>query len=129
MKARISLFIGMSIICACASAQMPEPRAPITQPVTPSTLPEKAYRYGDDYPYAIDHDTYGYDTRDLCISQDTSREASESNELSGDATTEDVTPTAIDWCALPPYRPRYAPQTPASWRWYHGAPWRYWSTR
>lgn len=121
---------GLALAAAQASAHPPghpghhQPTTQVPQPVAPSTLPYEAYRYGDDYPYAIDRERYDYDTRGPCIAQDASREASESTESS-----EDAAPNAIDWCALAPYQPRYAPQIPASWWWHHRTPWRYGRTR
>jgi hypothetical protein len=126
MSTRISLFIGMTLACACASAQTPGPaaRAPVPQPIAPSTLPYEGYQYGDHYPYAIYHDRYEYDTHGPCIAQSTSQDTS-SETSDPAASAESAKPNAIDWCALAPYRPRYAPQIPASWWWHHRAPWRY----
>ncbi|MBL8263827.1 MAG: hypothetical protein JNM58_15525 [Xanthomonadaceae bacterium] len=42
-------------------------------------------------------------------------------EPSGDITDSQV----IDWCAVAPFEPRYAPQIPAEWWWRRG-PWREW---
>ncbi len=129
MSTRISLFIGMTVACACASAQTPGPAAPapVPQSIAPSTLPYETYRYGD-YPYVINHDRYEYDTRGPCIAQGTLQDtSSETSESTGSG--ENATPNAIDWCALAPYRPRYAPQIPASWWWHHRTPWRYGRTR
>ncbi len=126
MNACVSFFIGMTIACECASMQLPGPPIPqqIPQPVAPSTLPYETYRYGNDDPYGIDNDRYEYDTRGPCLSQNASGETSESI-----GSNEDTALNPIDWCALAPYRPRYAPQIPASWWWHHRTPWRYWRTR
>ncbi len=131
---------GLALASAQASAHPPGPRGPghrpqttqVPQPVAPSTLPDEAYRYGDDYPYAytyaIDHERYGYDTRGPCIAQGSSQDIP--NETSDSAASgESATPNAIDWCALAPYQPRYAPQIPASWWWHHRTPWRYGRTQ
>lgn len=132
----LAIFVGLALASAHASAHPPGPPGPghhpptthVPQQVAPSTLPYEPYRYGDDYPYVIDRERYEYDTRGPCIaqdaSQDTYRETSESTESS-----ENATPNAIDWCALAPYQPRYAPQVPASWWWHHRTPWRYGRTR
>ncbi len=122
MNVRASLFIGMTIACECASAQLPGPPTSLQlpQPVAPSTLPYETYRYGNDYPYWIDNDRYEYDTRGPCLSHDASVETSESTVSNEDAAT-----NPIDWCALAPYQPRYTPQIPASWWWHHRTPWRY----
>lgn len=131
----LTLFAGLALASVQASAHPPgppgaghqPPTTQVPQPLAPSMLPYEAYRY-DDYPYVIDRERYEYDTRGPCIAQDTSkgasRETSESTESS-----ENATPHAIDWCALAPYQPRYAPQIPASWWWHHRAPWRYGRTR
>lgn len=131
--ARLLLSAGLALASAQASAHPPGPPGPghhppttqVPQPVAPSTLPYEAYRYTDDYPYyVVDSERYEYDTRGPCIaretSQGTSGETSEPTGASGNAT-----PNAIDWCALAPYQPRYAPQIPASWWWHHRTPWRY----
>ena len=128
MNTRISLFIGMTVACACASAQMTGPAAPVPQPIAPSTLPYGPYRYGEDYPYAVDHEGYAYDTHEACISRGASQEtSSETADLN--ASGESGMANAIDWCALAPYQPRYAPQVPAAWWWHHRTPWRYGRTR
>jgi hypothetical protein len=126
MNARMSFFVCMAITCACASAQTPGPPAPIPQPIAPSTLPHEAHRYDYDYdyPYTIDHGRYEYDKRGPCLAQNTSRETSESS-----GSNEGITPNTIDWCALAPYQPRYAPQVPAAWWWHHRASWRQWRPR
>jgi hypothetical protein len=128
MNRRISLFIGMTVACACAWAQTPGPPAPVPQPIAPSTLPYEVYRYDYDDPYAIDHERYGYDTRGPCIAQ-ASPQGTASETSDSAASGESATPNPIDWCALAPYRPRYAPQIPASWWWHHRTPWRYGRTR
>lgn len=130
--AHLMLFAGLALASAQASAHPPgpgrHPTAQVPQPVAPSALPYAAYRYGDDDPYAIDRDRYGYDTRGPCIAQDASRD--DSRETSGSAASAgSPAPNAIDWCALAPYRPSYSPQIPASWWWHHRAPWRYGRTR
>ncbi|MES2668879.1 MAG: hypothetical protein V4673_00430 [Pseudomonadota bacterium] len=128
------LFVSLALASAQASAHPPghpghhPPTTQVPQPVAPSTLPYETYPYGDDYPYAIDHDRYEYDTRGPCIAQGTSQDTS--SEISESAASgESATPDAIDWCALAPYQPRYAPQIPASWWWHHRTPWRYGRTR
>ena len=128
------IFVSLALASAQTSAHPPghpghhRPTTQVPQPVAPSTLPYEAYRYGDDYPYAIDHERYGYDMRGPCIAQDTSKGAS--RETSDSAVSgESATPNAIDWCALAPYQPRYAPQIPASWWWHHRTPWHYGRTR
>jgi hypothetical protein len=128
------LFVGLSLASAQASAHPPGPHGPshpttqVPQPVSPSALPYEAYRYGDNYLYAIDHDRYEYDTHGPCIAQGTSQDTSSETSDSA-ASSESATPNAIDWCALAPYQPRYAPQIPASWWWHHRTPWRYGRTR
>ncbi len=131
--ARLLLSAGLALASAQASAHPPGPPGPghhppttqVPQPIAPSTLPYEAYRYADGYPYAFDLERYEYDTRGPCIAQGyTSGETSDSDE-SG----ESAAPNAIDWCALAPYQPRYAPQIPASWWWHHRTPWRYGRTR
>lgn len=130
--AHLMLFAGLALTGAQASAHPPGPPGPghhppnthVPQPVAPSTLPYEPYRYGDDYPYAIDRDRYDYDTRGPCMAQDASRETSGST-----GSGEGAPPNAIDWCALAPYQPRYAPQIPAAWWWHHHTPWRYGRTR
>lgn len=127
---RVACFAAIAIVLLFASMRSPAQtgphhphppmRVPVPQPVAPSTLPYEAYRYGDDYPYVIDHERYEYDTRGPCIAQEASRETSESTGSSGESA-----PNAIDWCALAPYQPRYAPQIPASWWWHHRRPWHY----
>lgn len=129
------LSAGLALASAQASAHPPGPPGPghhpsttqVPQPVAPSTLPYETHRY-DDYPYVIDHDRYEYDTRGPCIAQGTSQDSS-SETSDSVASGESATPNAIDWCALAPYRPRYAPQIPASWWWHHRTPWRYGRTR
>lgn len=129
--ARLLLSAGLGLASAHASAHPPghpahnAPTTQVPQPVAPSTLPHETYRYGDGYPYyVVDSERYEYDTRGPCIAQDASREAPEPTE-SG----EGAAPNAIDWCALAPYQPRYAPQIPASWWWHRRTPWRYGRTR
>lgn len=134
--ARLLLSAGLALASAHASAHPPgspgsghhPPSTQVPQPVAPSTVPYGPYRYGDDYPYAIDREGYEYDTRGLCITQDaaqyTSADASEST-----GSVEKSAGNAIDWCALAPYQPRYAPQIPAAWWWHHRTPWRYGRTR
>lgn len=130
--ARLLLIAGLALASAQASAHPSGPPGPghhpptthVPQPFAPSTLPYGPYRHGDDYPYAIDHEGYEYDTRGPCIAQDASHEAPEST-----GSSEDAAPNAIDWCALAPYQPRYAPQVPAAWWWHHRTPWRYGRTR
>ncbi len=128
------LFVSLALASAQASAHPPghpghhPPTTQVPQPIAPSTLPYEAYRYGDDYPYAIDHERYEYDTRGPCIAQTTSQDSSGETSDST-ASDESTTPNAIDWCALAPYQPRYAPQVPASWWWHHRTPWRYGRTR
>ncbi len=129
-----AITIAMLLASTRSSAQSrplhphPPMRVPVPQPVAPSTLPYEAYRYGNDGPYAIDHARYEYDTRGPCIAQDTSKAASRETSDSA-ASGESATPNAIDWCALAPYEPRYAPQVPASWWWHHYTPWRRWGQR
>lgn len=131
----LTLFAGLALASAQASAHPPGPRGPghhpstthVPQPVAPSALPYEAYRY-DDYPYVIDHDRYEYDTRRPCMAQGTSQDSSSETSDSA-ASGESATPNAIDWCALTPYQPRYAPQIPSSWWWHHRTPWRYGRTR
>ena len=130
----LTLFAGLVLASAQASAHPPGPPGPghpttqVPQPVAPSTLPYEAYRYGDDYPYATGHDRYGYDTRGPCIAQGTLQDTSSETSAST-GSGENATPNAIDWCALTPYQPRYAPQIPSSWWWHHRTPWRHGRTR
>ncbi len=134
--ARLLLSAGLALASAHALAHPPgppgsghhPPSTQVPQPVAPSTLHYEVYRYGDDYPYAIHHDRYEYDTRGACIAQGTSQDTSNEKSESA-ASIESATPNAIDWCALAPYQPRYAPQIPASWWWHHRTPWRYGRTR
>ena len=130
--ARLLLSAGLALASAQASAHPPgppgsghyPPTTQVPQPIAQSALPYEGYRYGDGYPYAIDHERYEYDTRGPCIAEDASQHTSrETSESTG--STENATPNAIDWCALAPYQPRYAPQIPASWWWHHRTPWRY----
>lgn len=123
--ARLMFFAGLALAGAQSAAHPPgpgpHPTMPVPQPVAPSALPYGPYRYGDIPPYAIVHDRYRDDGRGPCVARDASHGTS---EPAGPG--EDATPNAIDWCALPPFVPRYAPQVPAAWWWHrHRAPWRY----
>ncbi len=137
----IALLLASTRSSAQSGPRHPHPpmRVPVPQPIAPSSLPDEAHRYGDDYRYrddygddyryAIDHERYEYDMRGPCIAQDASQHSAPETSDST-ASGESVTPHAIDWCALAPYQPRYAPQIPASWWWwYRDAPWRYGRTR
>lgn len=134
--ARLLVSAGLALASAQASAHPPGPPGPghhpsttqVPQPIAPSTLPYEAHRYGDDYPYGLDDERYEYHTRGPCIAQGTSQDSSSETSDSA-ASGESATPNAIDWCALAPYQPRYAPQIPASWWWHRRTPWRYGRTR
>jgi len=132
--AHVMFFASLALASAQASAHPPGPPGPghpttqVPQPVAPSTLPYEAYRYNDDYPYVIDHERYDDGTRGPCIAQDAPQDNSRATSDSAES-GESPAANAIDWCALAPYRPRYAPQIPASWWWHHRTPWRYGRTR
>lgn len=127
---RLLLSAGFAFAGIQASAHPPgrpghyPPTTQVPQPVAPSTLPYEAYRYGDDYPYAIDRGRYEYDTRGPCIAEDASRDTSRETSDSAESSESSASNT-IDWCALAPYQQRYAPQIPASWWWQRRTPWRY----
>jgi hypothetical protein len=123
--------------CGSANAHPPGPPAgpspaphlpgvPVPQPWAPSTLPA-APRFRDGPLDLIEYRTVDYRIAEeahgdgfvRCPPTTVAREDADTAERS-------TSPNAIDWCALPPFVPRYAPQMPAAWWWYrHRAPWRY----
>lgn len=122
--ARICLLAGLALACAEARAHPPgppghHPQPPVPHTVAPSSLPYAAdlphthVPYAIEYPRRQDDDVYGIEER--CIVRRSMQEPS------GDITDSQV----IDWCAVAPFEPRYAPQIPAEWWWRRG-PWREW---
>jgi hypothetical protein len=100
-----------------ASAQSPAARGSAPQPVAPSAVPEETYGYV--YPHHAAYDNFDREARwpdshAGCIATKAGDDA--------DAQTPQTAQT-IDWCALPPQPPRYAPQVPASWWWRRDARW------
>jgi hypothetical protein len=129
--ARACLAAGFAFAGMQATAQPPgpsQPHPPVTvpQPSAPSSLPEghdrddpharhvveEPHGYGYGYGYA-----HADEARDRCTARRATGEAS-AGRVGTDADT-------IDWCAVPAFEPRYAPQIPASW-WWRRHPWREW---
>ena len=100
-----------------------QPGVAVPQPIAPSSLPDgfragHGYDYGYGYGYGYDRDGFLQERaiRTPCIARYRDAERDDaSSDMSADQDRQ-----IIDWCALPPFEPRYAPQIPAEWRWRRG---------
>jgi hypothetical protein len=122
--ARVGLAAGLAFAVAQAAAQPPGPPHPqviVPQPSAPSSLPDDSHRHAPRERYAVEDPLgYEYEASDACMAR---RATDETSAASAGTDT-----TVIDWCAVPAFEPRYAPQVPASWWWRrnHWREWRPW---
>jgi hypothetical protein len=127
--ARVGLAAGLAFAVAQAAAQPPRPTHPhphphppviVPQPSAPSSSPDDSHRHIPRARYAVEDLGDEYEASDACMARRATDETSIAN--AGTDTT------VIDWCAVPAFEPRYAPQIPASWWWRrnHWPEWRPW---
>lgn len=121
--AYVCLLTGLALVATHAAAHPPGVAGshppPVPQPVAPSSLPDETDRYAPYLPHIIE------DHRNRYVDGDRRAEGCTARRTTEEASMDDAEKQLIDWCALPPFEPRYAPQIPAEWWWRRGH-WREW---
>jgi hypothetical protein len=111
------LFMALALAGAYAEAHPPGPSGPQTD--VPSMRPCDSDRQITQRPCAIeglnDPHVDGAESTQDCIARC----------AMDDASIDGMSRQVIDWYAVPPFEPHYAPQIPAEW-WWRRSHWRTW---